>query len=63
MRREDEHHEVSILNRIDDLKKEKAFWYHRMKTAQYSDKLLSMDEYAYQVYLCEKEINELKQQL
>ena len=63
MRREDEYHEVSILNRIEELEQQKAYWRHRMKTAQYSDKLLSMDEYAYQIYLCEQDINELKKQL
>ena len=63
MRREDEYHEVSILNRIDDLEQQKVHLKHRMKTAQYRDELLMMDEYAYQVYLCEQDINELKKQL
>jgi len=63
MRREDEYHEVSILNRIDDLEQQKVHLKHRMKTAQYRDELLMMDEYAYQIYLCEQDINELKKQL
>ena len=63
MRREDEYHEVSILNRIDDLEQQKVHLKHRMKTAQYRDELLAMDEYAYQIYLCEQDINELKKQL
>jgi len=63
MRREDEYHEVSILNRIDDLEQQKVHLTHRMKTAQYRDELLMMDEYAYQVYLVEQDINELKKQL
>lgn len=63
MRREDEYHEVSILNRIDDLEQQKVHLKHKMKTAQYRDELLMMDEYAYQVYLVEQDINELKKQL
>ena len=63
MRREDEYHEVLILNRIEELEQQKVYLRHRMKTAQYRDELLMMDEYAYQIYLCEQDINELKKQL
>ena len=63
MRREEEYHEVQILDMISRYEEEKVHWRHRMKTAQYKDLLNAMDEYAYQVYLCEQRINELKKML